>query len=194
MTYRLVYLVTCCFLARGATHSSWSEYGGAPDSAQYYSLQQINRSNVSKLEVAWTFPTVDGGKYFFNPLVANGLIYVMAKSKSIVALDAATGKQVWIHAVEPSVKLVTDRGINYWESKDHADRRLLFASDNFLQAIDARTGESILSFGNHGRVDLKQGLDRDPIALTFRLRFRLLFLVRMRDSRTMDFSSPRNVL
>src|SRR5690348_2145304 len=162
MSCRLTCFLACCFLANAATHNTWSEYGGAPDSAQYSSLQQINRSNVSKLEVVWRFSTVDGGKYFFNPLVANGLIYVMAKNKSIVALDAATGKQVWIHAVEPSIKLVTDRGINYWESKDHADRRLLFASDNFLQAIDARTGESILSFGNHGRVDLKQGLDRDP--------------------------------
>ena len=112
-------LACCCLLVHGqSSHSTWSDYGGAPDSAQYSSLKQIDRSNVSKLEIAWKFPTGDGGKYFFNPLVADGLIYVMAQNKSIVALDAATGKQVWIHAVEPSIKLVTDRGINYWQSKD----------------------------------------------------------------------------
>jgi quinoprotein glucose dehydrogenase len=162
MTSRLIWFLACCALANAQTHATWSDYGGAPDSAQYSSLKQIDRSNVNKLEVAWRFPTGDGGKYFFNPLVANDLIYVMAKNKSIVALDAATGKEVWTHPAEPSAKLITDRGINYWESKDHTDRRLLFASDNFLQALDARTGELILSFGAHGRVDLKQGLDRDP--------------------------------
>lgn len=167
MTFRVCALLAwCCLLAPGQqNHATWSDYGGAPDSAQYSSLKQIDRSNVSKLEVAWRYPTGDGGKYFFSPLVAHGLIYVMAKNKSIVALDAASGKQVWVHETEPGTKLITDRGINYWESKDHADRRLLFASNNFLQELDARTGESILSFGPHGRVDLKEGLDRDPKAL-----------------------------
>src|SRR4029077_15493556 len=62
--------------------------------------------------------------------------------------------------------LITNRGINYWESADRSDRRLLFAADNFLQEIDARTGKSILDFGEKGRVDLRQGLGRDPESLT----------------------------
>ena len=73
-----------------------------------------------------------------------------------------TGKEVWVHKPDPHTEIITDRGINYWESKDGRERRLLFASNHFLQAIDARTGKSILSFGTNGRVDLKQGLDRDP--------------------------------
>ena len=92
-------------------------------------------------------------------------MYVLAKNNSIVALDAATGAVIWTHAPEPNTTIITNRGINYWESKDRTDRRLLFASNHFLRAIDARTGRSIPSFGNVGAVDLKQGLDRDPSAI-----------------------------
>ena len=157
------------FLAGGPVgaqnHKTWSDYGGAPDAAQYSALSQINRSNVSRLEVAWTYSTGDDRRYFFNPVVADGVMYVLAKNNSIVALDAATGKVIWMHAAEPGTTIITDRGINYWESKDRSERRLLFASNHFLRAIDARTGASIPSFGDGGRVDLKEGLDRDPKAI-----------------------------
>src|SRR5882672_8223222 len=79
------------------THKTWSDYGGHPDSAQYSELDQINRSNVSKLEIAWTYPTGDNNKYFFNPLVVDNIMFVMAKQNSIVALDASTGKEIWTH-------------------------------------------------------------------------------------------------
>jgi quinoprotein glucose dehydrogenase len=148
--------------ATAQNHKTWRDYGGASDSAQYSALTQINRSNVSKLEVAWTYPTGDNNKYFFNPIVVDGVIYVLARNNSIVALDAATGNEIWTHAAEPDTTIITNRGINYWESKNGSDRRLLFASNHFLRAIDARTGRPILSFGNGGRVDLKEGLDRDP--------------------------------
>jgi quinoprotein glucose dehydrogenase len=147
-------------------HSSWSDYGGAPDSAQFSSLTQVNRSNVAQLQPAWSFPTGDGGKYSFNPLIAGGLMYVMAKGSSIVALDPATGKQVWSHPAEPETSVITFRGINYWASKDGKDRRLLYCANNYLVAIDAATGRSIPSFGTNGKTDLKIGLDRDPRALS----------------------------
>ena len=85
------------------------------DSAQYSALKQINRSNVARLKVAWTYPTGDHKQYFFNPIVVDGLMYVLAKNNSIVALDAATGKQIWIHATNPASQMITNRGINYWE-------------------------------------------------------------------------------
>ena len=65
-----------------------------------------------------------------------------------------TRKELWIHA---DLRGITYRGINYWESKDRKDRRLLFTLDDTLQAIDARTGKSILTFGTQGLVDLRQG-------------------------------------
>ncbi len=147
-------------------HTTWRDYGGAPDSAQYSALKQIDASNVNKLEIAWTYPTGDNNKYFFNPIVIDQVMYVLARNNSIVALDAATGKEIWAYAPQPTPKIITNRGINYWESKDLSDRRLLFASDHFLRAIDARTGKPILSFGQAGAVDLKQGLDRDPSTIS----------------------------
>ena len=151
--------------AAAQDYTTWSHYGGAADSAQYSSLSQINRSNVSQLQVVWSYATADGKKYFFNPLVAGGRIYVLARNNSIVALDAVTGRGIWIHPADPGTTIITDRGINYWQSKDGSDRRLLFASNHVLHAIDARTGRLIRTFGKHGGVDLKQGLDRDPATI-----------------------------
>jgi len=54
------------------------------------------------------------------------------------------GKEVWTHVRRASNKLITIAH-QLLGKQDHTDRRLLFASDNFLQALDARTGESILS-------------------------------------------------
>ncbi len=147
-------------------HAKWSDFGGAPDSAQYSSLAGINRSNVALLQVAWSYPTGDTHKYFFNPLVAHGVMYVLARNNSIVALDAGTGRELWVHPTNPHTALITNRGINYWQSNDGSERRLLFAADNLLHAIDARTGKSIPSFGEDGSVDLRVGLGRDAKTLS----------------------------
>jgi quinoprotein glucose dehydrogenase len=86
-------------------------------------------------------------------------MYVLARNSSLVALDAATGREIWVHENLPGL---TSRGISYWESKDRQDRRLIFTINNHLQEIDARTGKSILTFGKNGLVDLREGLGRDP--------------------------------
>jgi quinoprotein glucose dehydrogenase len=158
----LALLVTA---ALAQDHASWRDYGGAADSAQYSALKQIDRTNVAKLQVAWTYPTGDAQKYSFNPLMADGVLYVLARRNSIVALDAATGKELWAYTPDPPATIITSRGINYWESRDRTDRRLLFSANHQLQAIDARSGKPILSFGANGRVNLKEGLGRDPGAL-----------------------------
>ena len=147
-------------------HLTWRDYGGSPDASQYSALRQIDRSNVGKVQMAWTYPTGDNNKYYFNPLVVDGVMYVLAKNNSIVALDAATGKEIWSSPPEPGTRIITNRGINYWESKDRSDRRLLFASNHALRAIDARNGKPIPSFGKGGSVDLKEGLGRDPKTLS----------------------------
>jgi glucose dehydrogenase len=136
----------------------WSQYLGGADSSQYSSLDQINRSTVSRLDVAWRYSTADSRSYRFNPIVVDGTMFVLAKNNSIVALDALNGKEKWAHANEGAV---SDRGINYWESSDRSDRRLLYLHAGSLTAIDARTGASIPSFGEAGRVDVRVGLNRD---------------------------------
>ena len=140
-------------------HRKWTEYAGGADSSHFVALTQINRSNVDRLQVAWTYPTGDGRSYLFNPIVIDGVIYVQARNSSLVALNAATGKEIWIHE---NLTGLSTRGISYWESKDHKDRRLIFSMNNFLEEIDARTGKSILTFGKNGLVDLREGLGRDP--------------------------------
>ena len=89
-------------------------------------------------------------------------MYVMAHDNSICTLNDATGKELWRHEPDPDTVAITDRGINYWESKDRSERRLFFAANHVLQALDAHTGKPIESFGKAGRVDLKEGLGRDP--------------------------------
>lgn len=144
-------------------HQSWRDYGGGADQSKYVVLEEITKANVDKLEVAWFYSTSDQQVYQFNPLVVDTVMYVLAKNNSLVALDARTGEEIWIHA---NLQGIARRGINYWESEDRADRRLLFQMNNYLQAIDARTGESILSFGTKGLVDLREGLGRDPESLS----------------------------
>ncbi len=140
----------------GQNQREWRDYAGGPDSSRFVAATAINRSNVSKLEVAWSYP---GGQTDFNPLVVRDVVYGRGPNGSFVALEAATGKQIWISERTEGFNV---RGMNYWESKDGKDRRLIFSTGNMLQALDAQTGRVVPSFGKDGRVDLRAGLDRDP--------------------------------
>src|SRR5215207_2358625 len=141
------------------SYSTWRQYGGGPDQSKYFDGSQITKENVNQLQVAWVYPTGDSLINFFSPIVVDTIMYVMAKNSSLVAVNALTGKEIWIHA---SLQGLTRRGINYWESKDRKDRRLLFTLNNTLQAIDALTGKSIMAYGKEGYVDMRVGLGRVP--------------------------------
>ncbi len=135
-------------------YTTWRTYGGGGHSSQYSALDQINKSNVAQLEVAWTFP-VGERSFVFNPIVVDNVMYVLARDNEIVALDAATGSELWAH---PHEGPVSARGINYWQSADGSDRRLLYLSAGMLTALNARTGQTITTFGKEGLVDLRDGL------------------------------------
>ena len=137
----------------------WLDYAGGPASSRYFASTEINKSNVAKLAVAWTYPF---GETNFNPIVARGVVYGRGRNGAIVALDAKTGKEIWIHE---AMQGMSARGMNYWESKDGRDRRLIFAMNDYLQEIDAATGLSIKTFGVDGVVDLRDGLGRDPATI-----------------------------
>jgi len=143
--------------------AGWKDYLGGPDGSHYSPLTQINASNVSKLEVAWSYPAPDGTSVFC-PLVVDSIAYVAAKGGALVALDATTGKELWAHSFGASVGgrggIGGQRGANYWESKDRKDRRILVTSSGYLHAIDALSGKTIESFADHGKLDLKIGIDR----------------------------------
>jgi quinoprotein glucose dehydrogenase len=146
----------------GGQHTTWSTYLGDADASHYTALKQINSSNVSQLEVAWSYESGNERAYEFNPIVVGKTMYILAKDSAIVALDAETGRELWVYR-SPALtqRRETHRGINYWQSKDGSDQRLLITFDNQLEAINAANGQRITSFGNGGLVDLKEGLGRD---------------------------------
>lgn len=161
--FSLSFLIAAGVLAsRGADdlqHKSWRDYAGGPDQSKFVIMSDITKANVSKLEVAWSYKTGDERSYHFSPIVVDGVMYLQAKNSSLVAVDVTTGKEIWIHA---NLGGITNRGLNYWESADRSDRRLIFTLNGTLQEINATTGKSILTFGKNGVVDMREGLERDP--------------------------------
>ncbi len=144
------------------SHTTWSTYLGNADGSHYTALKQIDRSNVRRLQAAWSYDS-GAGPYEFNPIVVGRTMYVLAKNTSIVALDAATGKELWTYRSRNlGPRTETHRGINYWQSSDGSDRRLLISFASNLEAINAANGKLITSFGKDGTVSLKEGLGRDP--------------------------------
>jgi quinoprotein glucose dehydrogenase len=138
----------------------WLGYGNGADNSRFFDSHQIDKTNVMDLEVAWTYPHGDTSS---GPIVVRGVIYGRGRSGSLVAVDAASGKELWIRE---NMSGMTSRGFNYWENADGSDRRLIFAMDSMLQQLDARTGKSIMSFGNGGVVNLREGIDgRDPASI-----------------------------
>ena len=98
-----------------------------------------------------------------NPIVVKGVLYATTPKLRLIALDAATGKLRWSYLAPDERKVqvkARNRGVAYWESGD--DRRILFVARQYLYAVDAATGKLVPGFGNAGRVDLREGLGRDP--------------------------------
>ena len=163
--------ITRCVLAAGGKEKSgnhdWPAYGGSPENTHYSSLDQINRKNVKKLEVAWSFDTEEKGGLQTSPIIVGNVLYGLTPSQKVFALDAATGKLLWkfdsgVLGTQPN------RGLAYWAEGE--DRRILVGVMNFVYALDAVKGTPIASFGKDGRIDLREGLGGDPssqsVALT----------------------------
>ncbi|HTU68157.1 MAG TPA: PQQ-binding-like beta-propeller repeat protein [Steroidobacteraceae bacterium] len=142
--------------------AEWPDYGGSPDQAKFAVTPDLTKQNVAQLAPLWTYPTNDERAYQFNPVIVDGVMYVLAKGSSLVAIDVKTRQELWIHA---NLRGITNRGINFWKSRDGRQRRLLFVMDDLLQAIDAKTGKTVTTFGTNGAVDLRVGLDRDPATI-----------------------------
>ena len=117
-------------------NQSWADYGGGADSTHYVRGKQITKANVEQLDVAWVYPHGETG---FPPIIAGKVMYALGSNGSFIALDATTGKEIWVHA---GLRGITSSGINYWERQDHKDRRLIFSINSYLQEIDAVPGQS----------------------------------------------------
>ena len=135
----------------------WSSYLGT-ESDQYSAYDQINRSNVKALKPAWTFETGAGSPDHFQPLFVDGKLYIILHGNALVALDAASGQELWRKALQGRAG---SRGMNYWQSADGKDRRLLFMNNGMLTAVSAENGDPIPGFGDGGKVDIRVGLSTD---------------------------------
>src|SRR5262250_2194117 len=74
----------------------WEVTGGTRLGTRYSTLRQIDRTNVGKLQVAWTYDTHDefpGSEMECNPIVVDGVFYGTTPKLRVIALDAATGKE-----------------------------------------------------------------------------------------------------
>jgi glucose dehydrogenase len=152
-------LLAAFALHRKPRQADWSVAGGTPENSHYSTLDQINRSNVGQLKEAWRFDTGESGGMETTPLVIDGILYTFTPTQKVIALDAASGKLLW--KFDSGVKGTGPvRGLNYWTSGD--EHRILAGVMNFIYALDPATGHPIPTFGNNGRVDLREDLGRDP--------------------------------
>ncbi|HYL85555.1 MAG TPA: pyrroloquinoline quinone-dependent dehydrogenase [Candidatus Angelobacter sp.] len=142
-----------------AAQSDWPAYGGGPLNNHYSNLDQINRSNVRQLQVAWSFETEEQGGLQTSPIIVEGVLYGLTPTQKVFALDAATGKLLW-KFVSGVIGTQPNRGLAYWS--DGKESRVLVGAMNYVYALDAKTGQPMPGFGKEGRIDLRENLGREP--------------------------------
>ena len=156
----------------GKGDTEWRNYAGELNSNRYSPLDQINATNFNNLEVAWRFKTDSLGpraeyQYEATPLVIKGRLYTVAGSRrGVVALDAATGEELWMHSENEGERGATaprqlsGRGVAYWS--DGSEERIVYVTPGYrMIALDAQTGIPVRGFGENGVVDLKLNDDQD---------------------------------
>jgi len=170
----LAFLALAASIAAAQSDSGtvdWPTYMGNWDGSKYKPLDQINASNFNDLEIVWRFKTDHIGnrpefKLEGTPLEIGGVVYATAGSRrGVIALDAVTGELLWVHGEHEGARgaaaprQLSGRGLSYWS--DGNETRILYVTPGyFLIALDAKTGQRISSFGDHGAVDLKQDDDQ----------------------------------
>ena len=158
-------------------HETWSVTGGSKANQKYSSLNQIDTSNVSSLDVAWIYHSEAGdslkvGPMETNPIIIDSILYAVSPQMKLFAIHAGTGKEIWTFNPSDSTKnpkwhrksINMNRGVTYWQSGD--DKRIIFTVGPVVYAINSLTGEIINSFGDQGGIDLRKGLDREEKDMT----------------------------
>src|SRR3954469_19658968 len=160
----------------GTRNGEWTTYGADLANTRYSPLDQINAANFNTLEIGWRFKTESLGprpEYQFEstPLMLHGIVYTTAGTRrAVVALDAATGEQMWMHSEREgprgaaAPRQLSGRGLAFWT--DGREERILYVTPGYrLIALDAKTGAPITAFGQNGIVDLKMDDDQaiDPL-------------------------------
>jgi len=161
----------------GAKNGEWRTYGADLGNTHYSPLSQIDAGNFAKLQLAWRFKTDNLGpspetNLQSTPLMVKGVLYSTAGTRrAVVAVDAATGEQLWLHREDEGARgdnaprKLSGRGLAYWtngQSGRNSDDRILYVTPGYrLIALDARTGVRVPNFGQNGAVDLKLDDDQE---------------------------------
>jgi quinoprotein glucose dehydrogenase len=151
-------------------NGEWPYYTADLKGSKYSPLDQINASNFSKMEVAWRFKTDQLGprpefKLEGTPLMVKGVIYTTGGTRrSVVALDAKTGEQMWVYSLREgnragiAPRQLSGRGVSYWTDGKGDDRVIFVTTGYRLISLNAHTGQPISGFGKSGIIDLKEGM------------------------------------
>lgn len=148
-------------------YTDWGIYRGDKKGNQYSELSQINAENVHLLEPAWEYrhgnPERPG--MYSNPIIVDGLLYFTTPRVNAVALNAATGDEVWkfVNADYNDGQIIRgrNRGLVYWEDENGNNQRIFNFVRDRVYALDAKSGELIKSFGENGFLDLRKDLPVD---------------------------------
>lgn len=141
--------------AGGNGNADWATYNGSPDNLHYSTLKQINTTNVAQLKPVWSYDTHETGGLETQPLIAGGVLFGYAPHQEVFALNAATGELLWTFNSGEGVTR-PERGLAFWS--EGKDKRILAGINHFVYALDAATGKPIASFGDKGRIDLRENL------------------------------------
>ena len=181
-----VSILMCLFLASGivwaqttsaSSAKEWLSYGHDPGGLRFSPLNQINRTNVQQLQRTWTYqvPAFPGGgivAFENTPLMIDDVLYFAVPTGQAIAVDAETGKQLWVFdplsGVSEQPNPVPNRGVAYWKKnfptahegqKNSVDGRIFYvSSDARLYALDPATGKPCKDFGKGGSIDLRDGV------------------------------------
>ena len=149
---------------------TWSHYLGDPGRSHYSTLDQITTDNVQNLQVAWEYSSGDKrsdnrSQIQCNPIIVDSVLYATTPSLDLIALKAHTGEEIWTFQPADTAwpGMGVNRGVTYWAHNNGAN--IIYSSGPHLYAVDAATGKIVKGFGDNGKVDLREGLGRDPQSL-----------------------------
>ena len=166
----LLYIVVSLFFlgcGKDEYSNGWSVYKADAESSSYSKLNQINKKNVSRLGVVWTFYPGDAvdtstrGRSECNPIIIDNIMYFSSARHRIYAINSTDGKKIWsFDPFNGAEGGGVNRGVTYWYSGK--DKRILFTAGDHLYAVNALTGKLISTFGNNGKVSLNEGMRDAP--------------------------------
>ena len=132
----------------------WTRFARDMHGDRYSPLDQINVANVDKLTTAWAFKVApQGGGAIVSettPLAIDGILYIPI-GKAVVAMDGATGREIWRHPLDSGI---ARRAVSYWPGDASHAPRLYYSNGKDIVAIDMKTGQTVASFGDDGKVAL----------------------------------------